>query len=244
MYQRSSVNIKKQIQAYWWTIPFILCIIGYTLPYLFTPTTVTMTPCIVYQSLPNALQICSKLRLNLQIIHEQATTQAPQGYILQQKPAAGSPIKEHQTIFITIATLPEPAKAPNCTQVNSKKLEQIEKEEHIKIKTFQLATNKYQHGQCIAQIPQPEQPITDKKMVAYLAVPTQELYVCPNIKGQNLAQAKQFCLSYKLKLESFMHNNKVNPAQEQEYTIIDQKPLPGSFIHPTKDIIQVHIEKQ
>lgn len=235
------MNFTEKIKPYFWTVPFFVCLLGYIVPVWFTPKTSLTTPQLVHRSLYDGLALCSQLRLNLQIIHELYDGNVAPGTILEQKPAAHAAIKQHQTIFVTVAKTPEPVRAPNCIGKFNKELKKIEQQEHIKIKEF-LVPSVLPAGSCIAQLPEPTEPLVDKKMIIYTAQPEKNLYICPTFTGKNADDCAQQCLKYHIKATFFHDTHAFQPANLHDWTVIDQKPMPGTFINPAKDTVQLSIQ--
>ena len=234
------MNFKKTIQTYLWALPFLMCLAGYLIPIWFTPKTTMTTPQLVHSNLHDALVTCSAMHLNLQIIHEQYDAHIPQGTILDQKPAAQEPIKQHQTVFVNVAKTPDPIYATNCIGKSEKEITKIEQQEHIKIKRFALPSI-LPAGSCIAQTPLPQEPLLDKKMIIYTAQKDKNLYICPRFIGKPADDCAQQCLKYHIEVAFFHENHPHQPPNLQDWTVINQKPMPGTFINPEKDSIQLEI---
>ncbi|HSW76180.1 MAG TPA: PASTA domain-containing protein [Candidatus Saccharimonadales bacterium] len=223
-------------------LPFICFFLGYVLCNLFIGNKTYTTPQLIGLSLHQATQQTSPYHITIQLIAEKDCPGAIPGTIISQKPSAGRLIKSHQSIFVVITKLPASALAPDFLGKSPAVIESLKQENHVKLKTYDIEYNAPK-GTCVGQIPQPQQPIVDKKIIAYTAQDKTNKYIMPDLVNQNLQRVVEFLKKNNLTVQVFYKNQKLTPPYQQDLIIISQKPLSGSIMSLQDNaIIQLEVE--
>jgi beta-lactam-binding protein with PASTA domain len=212
------------------TIPFICFFLGYAVSNLLVGNKTYKTPELIGLSLHQAIEKTSPYQITIQLVAEKESPGTRQGTIISQKPSAGRSIKSHQSILVVATKLPPAAKAPNLIGKSYIEIEKTEKSKHLKFKTCSL-NYPAPKGTCIAQIPQPNQSVVDKKMILYTAQEKQNKYIMPALIDKEVIEVVQFLKSHSLAVAVFFQNQKITEPYSNDMTIIAQKPLAGSIIN-------------
>jgi len=211
------------------TIPFFCFFLGYALCNLVIGNKTYKTPNLMGLSLCEAVKLTSCHQVNIRILSEKESTDVPAGTILSQKPSPGRLIKTHQSIFVVTTKASPITIAPTLLSRSIQDTEKSCLDSHIKLKSYPLE-HTFPCNSCIAQIPQPHEPITDKKITVYIAQDKPNMYLMPNLINQPLELVLEFLREYQDKITIYNGSSKLQPPYKDSLHIATQKPLAGSII--------------
>lgn len=236
------LHMKIKIQYLLPVIPFIGFIAGYGLSNLLISTTTHQAPNIIGLTLHEAIKITSQNHVTIQLIAEKECNGILPGTILTQKPAAGRLIKPNQAILVTASKQQTLVPAPKLLSKKTQDIQITCKQLGIKIKEYPIVSTTPQ-GYCVGQIPQPDTPLTDKKMIFYTAKNQANIYIMPNFIGKRLHESLQSIQRHQLPVTISHQHQEIKPPYQQNYQIVAQKPRPGSFISLEEKLnIQLEVE--
>lgn len=223
-------------------VPFICFIAGYCISHFIVGTTAHPAPNIIGLTIHEAVKQTSKNHVTLQLIAEKECSGIAPGTILTQKPAPGRLIKPNQTVLVTISKQTSSVSAPNLLDLSSPKIQETGKQLGIKIKEFMIQSNNTMDNICICQHPSPDTLLTDNKMIAYIAKPSDNVYIMPNFIGKQLNDALASLKHYHC-TTIITHKQKELSYPYQQGIIIGQKPRSGTLINfNKKQQIQLEID--
>lgn len=223
--------------------PFICFIIGYSLCNIFIGNTSYTTPNLIGTTLHDAVVQTSPFHINIQVAAEKECPGIAHGTIVSQKPTAGRLIKSHQSIIVITSKLPNITRAPHVVGLTEEQIQKLCEQLHIKTKIYPIEHN-LPTGSCIAQTPNHDQPLPDKKLTIYLAHNSQNLYIMPQLVGKTLSEVLGLLQLHATALSIFYKNQKLTAPYPDNMIIAAQKPGVGSFINLQKSLtIQLEIEK-
>jgi len=211
-------------------IPFACFFLGYLLCNLFFGNATYKTPQLIGLSLHQAIEQTSPYHITIQLVSEKECPGVSQGTIISQKPSPGRLIKSRQSILVVTTKLPPSAQAPQLVGKTEDQIISTTKTNHLKFKTYNLCYPAPK-GSCVGQIPQPDQPVLDKKMIIYTAQDKPNKYLMPNLINKNLVEVVEFLKNHALNVTVFCQNQKITAPFLDTMVIVAQKPLPGSMIN-------------
>jgi beta-lactam-binding protein with PASTA domain len=211
------------------SLPFACFIIGYLLSNLAIGNKTYTTPKLIGLSLYEAIKLTSPHQINIRILSEKESANIPAGTILSQKPSPGRIIKTHQPIFVTTTKALPDIVAPQLLQQPIKSIEKTCSDMHLKCKVYELEYPAPANS-CIAQLPQSEDVIHDKKMILYCAKDKQNMYLMPDFTNQELEQVLNELTDYTDKISIFRGPQKLTAPYQRNAKIVAQKPLAGSLV--------------
>lgn len=198
-------------------------------------STVYQTPNLIGLKLSQALAVAAQNHATIKLLHEQECPGVEAETVISQKPCAGRLIKPNQAILISIAKEVTPLLTPDLKLKRLSDCEKNCKEMGIKLKWYPI-TYPLPAETCIGQIPQPNENLTNKKMTIYTAQEKSNIYIMPNFIQQKLNKVIQCFSSQDIKYSIFSEYEKIEPAHDDNFTVIDQKPKPGSLIQINKSL--------
>jgi beta-lactam-binding protein with PASTA domain len=222
-------------------MPFICFIVGYGLCNLVMGNKTHTAPNLVGMTMLEAIEQTSPSHINIQLIAQKECPGVTHGTIVSQKPAPGRLIKSHQSIMVVTAKLPQASLAPDVINKTEKEINNTCSNDHLKLKSYPL---QYQlpTGTCIGQIPEKQQPLTDKKLIIYTASNKPLTYLMPSVINKNLEDVVNFLQKQNIQLTIFHKNQKLNPPYPQGLVVTAQKPTPGSFVKlPENMTVQLEV---
>ena len=215
---------------YLWIVPFFSFLGGYyIMSSLYTNKTLK-TPLVVGLSLSHATRLLSDHNLNVRILAEKEEADLPAGTILSQNPAAKSPIKEHQSIFLVISTIPEPTVTPNLIGCSPDAIENIANSRSLKYKSYTIESN-YPANTCFAQYPCPGHALDKNPLIVYIAAPHNKPVIMPNLIGQAVPEVADFLTSHDM-VPQLIHQPPIHDGHicSSACSVTDQRPLAGSLV--------------
>ena len=217
------------IKSYLWLIPFISFIAGYQLLYFFYGINEITTPTIVGKRLPQAFAILSQHNLNPRLLAQKEEPDLPEGTILSQTPAAGSAIKPNQSIFCVISKKPKKVTCPHLIGSKLPTIEQRLKEKNIRNKIYYLPSP-YPTGNCITQLPSPNEPLQDNKLITYISAGNSKSVIFPYLKGKPAQNVQAFLEDRGIVVTLIHSQDKGRQHTCKNCIVLDQRPLAGSII--------------
>lgn len=222
-----------------WLVPFISFSSGYFITRSLFHHPQIQTPSLVGKNILEAFAHLSNHNLSPRLLDQKIDPDLPEGTIINQIPAAGQYIKQHQTVFLVLSKKPPITPAPHLIGKTAQEIKKMGQSAPYKIKTHQIESN-YPTYQCIAQHPRPKEPIAHNTVIAYVCAPSHKPIVWPNFIGKPLEQVTEFLDHY--------HINPHIVSQSQRTTsrtkVVDQRPLAGSLVSLNADqppYVQLHI---
>lgn len=219
-------NIKNHSALLSAIAPFAFFLAGYIVSNLIMGNITHQTPQLIGLHLDEAISQASQINIGIQLAGQKECAGIPAGTIVSQKPIAGRLIKAQQSIFVVTTTLPPVYKAPKLLGHN---INDLKKSENLKIKTYDLQWPT-SAGTCIAQSPEAGSVIADKKIIALIAKPQENICIMPKLISQDANKVENFLKNYGLNVELFYENKKLIALPKIAMTVIAQKPAEGTFI--------------
>lgn len=220
---------KQKIEQFIWLAPFLAFAFGYLfVSYSFQSKTIK-TPHFIGSSLHQAMTHAAEKNLRLHIITEKEHAHIEPGTILEQKPQPGSSIKEKQSVYIITARSPQQKNTPLILHQTTEELHQTCKQQRIKHKSYLIPSDSLK-DRCIAQIPAPNKPIKENKIISYIAQEQSPFFILPNFAGLELDDVILFLREQNVSFSVYEKSSKLRVPYPKDRIIANQKPLVGSFV--------------
>ena len=210
-------------------LPFLCFFAGYIISNIVIGSKTYVTPKLVGLSLYEAVKLTSPHQINIRILSEKEVSNIPAGTILSQKPSPARIIKAHQPVFVTTTKSPPDIISPLLQTLSIEAIEKKCHEMNLKFKSYELEYLAPCNS-CIAQLPQANEIVRDKKMIVYCAKDKLNMYIMPDFTLKPLIQVIDFLKEYTDKIEIFNGTQKINFPYNQNAKVVSQKPLAGSLI--------------
>lgn len=228
-------NIFSLIHKAFWLFPFLAFALGYFFLQFFMTDHAVQAPDLLGKNILQATQICSELKLNVRIIAEKEVADVPAGTIIKQKPLPQKLIKPLQSVFIVLTKLPTSITTPDFIKQNNKSIEKTCQEMGIKNKTYCIETS-YPKGECFGQIPSAGESLESKKMSCYISAGNSQKYLFPYLINKPLTEVIEFLNKYEISCDVYYKDQKIVQPFNQEFIVINQKPLAGTFVQPNNQL--------
>lgn len=220
---------KQQLQHFLWISPFLAFTFGYLfVSYSFQSKTIK-TPHFIGSSLHLAMTHAAEQNLRLHIITEKEHAHIEPGTILEQKPQPGSSIKEKQSVYIITAKSPQQKNTPLVLNQTVEDLNATCESQRIKHKNYFIPSSSLKDT-CIAQIPAPNKPIKENKIISYIAQEQSPFFILPDFAGLKLDDVILFLQEQNISFSVYERSTKLRAPYPQDVFVLNQKPLVGSFI--------------
>jgi eukaryotic-like serine/threonine-protein kinase len=149
----------------------------------------------------------------------------PTGTVIGQHPLPGQKIKLNQSIHVIISQRPAPVKAPLLTGLTVLEIKHLLEGSGLRCKVAYLESEQPE-GRCFAQFPASGMDVLEVLIIAYISLGTSSLRLCPDFKGYQVSEIKEFLKPYDITLQEFD-----GAVQSTRGGVIDsQNPPPGSFL--------------
>jgi len=229
-------TIMSTFQKFFWLLPFLAFFFGYISLQFFVNNNTMQAPNLIGKDILQATKIISPLKINLRIIDEKEVPHAQPGIIVTQNPMPGKVIKAHQSLFIVVTKAQTPIAAPNFIGKTSLEIEQIAHDLTIKNKIYTMPSS-YKKDTCFGQIPAAGKVLDTKKMSSYISSGNVNQYIFPDFTGMNQQDVIDFLTPYNVQIhwqekKDTTYQKKISVNKKYISTIINQKPLAGSFVTP------------
>lgn len=214
------------LKNYLWTVPFLSFLLGYQCINLVYGVNEIKTPCLVGTTVEESFTILSNNNLNPRLLAHKQEPDIPHGTILSQTPTPGTKIKANQSVFLVVSQQPPKKVAPNLLQKKTPKNSTQLKKDGIRHYCYQLESSQPKNF-CIAQHPQPGEPLPDKTLISYVSTNENTPVLVPDFKNKHIKEIKEFLAHYPVKLT-------INHAHGYDHPhcnclVTDQRPLAGSI---------------
>lgn len=227
---------KMKLSKIFWLFPFIFFIAGYfSINQIFSHKKEINIPYLIGSSVIDGIKILSDLNLNLRILTQKEEPDLIPGTIITQNPV-NQKVKQNQTVYVAISKKPDFFKMPDF---KSKKLNEINKElskVNIKPKIYYLESI-YPENYCIAQFPVKNETTENKKVILYISTGNNKEIIFPDLKNNNLKKVIEIFAINNIKTKIVLKNSNEIYNDQKDYTIIDQRPFPGSLIKLNSNLI-------
>ncbi|CAN5173051.1 hypothetical protein BH09DEP1_BH09DEP1_0500 [soil metagenome] len=213
-------------------MPFASFIFGYLLISLFIKQPSLQTPTVIGKTLDHAVLILSQANLNIRIVGQKEDAQLSEGTILSQTPAPGSTIKEHQSLYVTIAKKPVPQAMPTLVgKTEAQALAEIEALS-LNAKVYKISSE-LPAGTVLAQSPEPGLSASASPIMFYTAADEQKPLLVPNFKQLPLDEVLSFLNLHGIN-PTLLHTPVAPDHRCTDCIVIDQRPLAGTFFKEDK----------
>ncbi len=231
-----------KIDAHQLFIASLTFFIGYFFWYWMVPVPLIMMPKLTGKPLPEAFSLAAETSLSLFLLKKEINNQLPDGLVINQIPAAGTMVKIHRPCFITM-NIQKTATHLNCINLTVDTIKKNCDAQGIKPFFYYLSCPHAQKQHCFAQIPNPQEPIFDKKIICYIAASKPETLIMPSLQGLTEKELTNLAAEYAWELK-IVHAEKEFSNDKTEETVVDQRPFAGSIYSQNKNIlIQVLLQK-
>ena len=210
-----------------WTLPFICFCSTYGALCMWFSTPTRPIPNMCGLSLAEAVKVCSKLRLRVEIINTCKDDTLPEGIVISQIPGPNRSVKQHQTVFVTVSEKTMKI-VPQLVGLPLEEIQKICSGLNIKLKIHMLDYS-YPIEHCFCQWPAAGSTISQDVVLCYLASAEQQVYYWPNYKGRPLDEATD-----ELDLQGISWRTHEPLKKGKSYFIAEQQPKAGTRIEPDR----------
>ena len=235
-----------QFKSIIWILPFSFFIVGYvTTRLLLNQNTISM-PLLLGKTTDSALIMLSHTNLNPRVIGVIEDPDSKPGTIVTQIPRAESKVRPAQTVFLVITARPD---TPIIDQFIGKSKEYIEKT--CAIQKTKVTIIKYPYplpeNTCFAQYPSAGNSL-NQPLIIYVAQEIEHKYIVPSLRKKPAVPVLEHLK--KQGVEVIIIGEYADTTITEKYNkldVIDQRPLPGSFITGTsmhKPSLHIRLGKQ
>jgi len=211
-----------------WLAPFFCFSGGYVATRIFLHHKTVIIPALIGKTADSALALLSEKNLNPRVIGLVDEPDLEPGTVLNQIPRADAQARPYQTIFLVLSARPTQQIAKQWIGLKKDTIAQSCAADHIN-PSFVAISHTLPEGQCFAQFPSEGSVITDRP-IFYIAAQTQQKYIWPSLINAPAFEAFEALKKQNITIHIIGEYADV-PAQElKQLRILDQRPLPGSFI--------------
>ena len=178
-----------------------------------------------------ALETLSKYRLSLHIQGYEKRANLPHGAIIRQHPAANSPIREGETVYITVSEGGSSVFVPTLIGMSLRNAKTLLEQNDLKLgETSKAYSLQIPKGTVVTQDPAPES-IVDKNKTVNVNIsdgnPPDGINMMPNFVNKDLESVKAWANKYDAKVDY-----KEDPKSEKDNGIIvSQTPEPDTILN-------------
>lgn len=218
----------RQLFKVLWIAPFICFFGGYFgMRFLLHQSTIPM-PLVVGKTADRALIILSDKNLNPRIIGIVEEPDIEPGTILNQIPRAESKVRPHQTVFLIMSARPSVPYAEDCIGKHQSYIEKVYAQKKI-TPLFVGFNYPLPQGTCFAQYPHAGAPVPHNPIM-YITQETEQKYIIPSFIGAPALVALENLQKQGVSVTIIGECADTDKTTYANLRIIDQRPLPGSFI--------------
>ena len=214
-----------------WLLPFICFSGGYFATRSLFHRPQMETPSLVGKNLFEAFTLLSNNNLSPRLLDQKVDPDLPEGTVINQNPAAGQPIKQRQTVFLVLSKKPPVTLSPSLVGKSLSEIEKMSSASCYKIKTYPVPSC-YPTNQCISQYPNPNEPVKNNTVIAYIAHSTHKPIIWPDFIGRPIAEVVNFLKSHAIE-PHLIYDAQPNNSDTQQ--VIDQRPYAGSLVSLSPD---------
>lgn len=216
------MSIRYTSRSWFWILPFVAFIGGYSAIRLFFASACTQVPAMVGLTLAEAAKIASQHHLCIQVVAEKVDEDLKPGVVISQTPLAFQQAKQRQIVYLVISKKPDMQKAPAiCGKLQEQAIQELV---HRGI-PYKIITLQMQGSPAIvmAQQPAPGQPLAGS-LILYRAE-SQRQVILPDFRAKLVSDVQSFLERHNIPYE-------LQPQGEVPYNAVveQQRPLPGTII--------------
>jgi beta-lactam-binding protein with PASTA domain len=211
-----------------WFLPFLCFSSGYLLTRVILHHTMVTVPSLVGKTADIALVQLSEKNLNPRIIGLVDEPDLEPGTIITQIPRAEAQARPYQTIFLVISSRPSKHIAKQWIGLKQEAIAQSCAADHIS-PLFIAIPHTLPAGHCFAQFPSEGSVIIDRP-IFYIAAQAHQKYIWPSLIDAPAFDAFEALKKQGVTIHIIGENTNAMGQELKELRIIDQRPLPGSFV--------------
>jgi beta-lactam-binding protein with PASTA domain len=208
-----------------WTLPFLSFITGYLCISMLIPTQEITTPSLIGTQLHDATTLLADKKLNVRILRQQEDASLAHGTIVYQIPAAGQKIKTNQSVFLAISCKPMIPSTPRIMGSTRNDIDMLARSQQLRIQ-YIFVSSTLPKEYCVAQEPSPNTSLTQDPIIAYLSDGQETPVLFPQFNALPVHEVQNY-LNHIGITPTITY---VNPSQQENAMVIDQRPLAGSII--------------
>jgi beta-lactam-binding protein with PASTA domain len=211
-----------------WLLPFFCFGGGYIVTRTILHHTMVTVPSLLGKTTDIALRQLSEKNLNPRIIGLVDEPDLEPGTIITQIPRAEAQARPYQTIFLVISARPTKQIAKQWIGLKQEAIAQSCAVDHIS-PLFIAIPHTLPAGHCFAQFPSEGSVIIDRP-IFYIAAQAHQKYIWPSLIDAPAFDAFEALKKQGITIHSIGENASATGQELKQLHIIDQRPLPGSFI--------------
>jgi beta-lactam-binding protein with PASTA domain len=211
-----------------WFLPFFCFGGGYLLTRTILHHTIVIVPSLVGKTADSALVQLSEKNLTPRVIGLVDEPDLEPGTIITQIPRAEAQARPYQTIFLVISSRPTKQIAKQWIGLKQEAIAQRCAADHIN-PLFIAIPHPLPAGQCFAQFPSEGSVIVDRPIL-YIATHIQQKYIWPSLIGAPAFDVFETLKKQGVIIHIIGENTNATGQELTQLRIIDQRPLPGSFV--------------
>lgn len=196
------------------------------------PRATIIVPVVTGMSLDRAAEELAAVGLGLRVVGYQNRLDVTPGSIITQIPHAGQTVRAQQLVHLVCARAPQPQTVPLCVGMTVEECAVRAAAEGLMLDVVKVPS-RAPRDVCIAQQPQGGVERTEPSLQLFVSAPSEALRIMPDVRGNRVEYVRELCEVYGITLVVTGLEDK--PVHEHNScTIVDQRPLPGSFINTAR----------
>ncbi|RTL07473.1 hypothetical protein EKK58_01855 [Candidatus Dependentiae bacterium] len=201
-------------------IPFASFLLGHLLIWHIQKPKVIDCPSLIGLTLLDAFLKCSECKINIRLTKLITDEQWPQNTILSQYPKEQTPIKEQQTVHVSVSVPPPLQYTPTIVRKTIDEIKQLQEFPNIQICT--IANKTAPDNSIFSQSPTPGNVLYNNTIKAYIKKKEEELYIMPCCIGYSLKDVAELFDLYAIPY-TCTHT-------KPDAIIKDQTPIAGTVV--------------
>ena len=218
-----------RIKSYFWLVPFLSFLVGYALSDYFMQEACFEMPPLVGSTVDQIMPLLTRHNLNMRLQEYKEDVCVPAGTIVSQLPEAGQMIRPYQSVFVTLAQAPVLRTAPDLHGQMGPMIAQQLSEQQIAVQLYHIPAP-YPHDYCMAQIPAPGTPLSQHRMICYVADTRKQAILWPNFIHKRVADVQEFLQVQGMPVEIIHTYSQKSGHSCVECVVVDQRPVPGAIV--------------
>ncbi|MBI2775173.1 PASTA domain-containing protein [Candidatus Dependentiae bacterium] len=219
-----------KISSFFWILPFISCIAGYSILYVRYAQQQIPVPPLIGSTVHNASLLLAENQLNLRLLAQKEDNDLPEGTIVNQTPQAGQLTRINQPVFCVVSKKSTLMQAPDFIGKSIYEIDQLAKKNSLRLSVYEVPSLQ-PSGACIGQIPAANTDLINRKLMVYITAPANKEFIFPDICGKKVSDLISFIDENNFKIE-IVHNREKTFAHDcSKCTIREQRPLAGTIIN-------------
>ncbi len=210
-------------------LPFLCFTSGYFVARCVLQRSTVIIPSLIGKTADAALVLLSEKQLNPRIIGLVDEPDLEPGTVINQIPRADASARPHQTIFLVLASRPTTHIASQCVGITKEQIRKQYNPEHGEPLFIHLP-HSLPSGTCFTQFPTENAPLSTKPLY-YISSGMQETYIWPSLLNAPAYTALETLKKQGIEITIIGEYANASAETLKSLHIIDQRPLPGSFVH-------------